>query len=94
MDKQKLRYAILKEIDQGEVNVSEKHFDVSEDEFDNAVRYLTREDFLKGIFYADNRPQFGENSAYLTEKGEKYLEENSIWGKTYRGLKEARDWIK
>lgn len=94
MNNQKLRYAILKEINQGEVNISEKHFDVSENEFDNAVRYLTREGYLKGIFYAENRPQFWENSAYLTEKGEKYLEENSIWRKAYKGLKEARDWIK
>lgn len=94
MDKQKLRYAILKEIDKGEVTVSERHFDISEDDFDNTVRYLTREGYLKGIIYADDRPQFLGDNAFLTAKGENYLEENSNWGRTYRGLKELRDWIK
>lgn len=94
MDKQKLRYAILKEVDKADIIVSEQHFNVSEDEFDNTVRYLTREGYLKGVFYADDRPQFWENSALLTEKGERYLEENSKWAKAYKGLKELRDWLK
>lgn len=30
----------------------------------------------------------------LTMNGITYLEENSGWAKTYKGLKEVRDWIK
>lgn len=94
MDKKKLRYAILKEVDKDNKKLKESDFSVSEEDFDEATRFLTREEYLGGIFYADNRPQYFEGAAYLTAKGEEYLEENSGWGKTYRGLKEIRDWIK
>lgn len=94
VNKKKLRYAILKEIDSGNTKLIEKDFGVSEDEFDEAIRFLDREGYLKGFFYADNRPWLFEGTAYLTEKGEKYLSENSVLAKTYKGLKEIRDWLK
>lgn len=94
MNKKKLRYAILKEIDSGNKKLTEKEFDVSEDEFDEAINFLKREGYLEGFFYADNRPWLFEGTAYLTEDGENYLEENSALSKTYRGLKEIRDWLK
>ncbi|MED4126323.1 YjcQ family protein [Halalkalibacterium halodurans] len=94
MNKKKLRYAILKEIDSNNKILSEKDFGVDEATFDEAVNFLKREGYLDGIFNADNRPQFYEGVAFLTEKGESYLEENSALAKTYRGLKEIRDWIK
>ena len=94
LEKKKLRYAILKEVDKGNKILKESDFSVSEENFDDATRFLTREDYLAGIFYADDRPQYFEGAAYLTAKGENYLEENSNWGKAYRGLKEIREWIK
>lgn len=94
MDKKKLRYAILKEIDTGNKKLSEEDFGVNEETFDDAVNFLKREGYLAGIFYADNRPQFFEGTAYLTEAGENYLSENSALAKTYKGLKEIRDWLK
>ena len=94
MNKKKLRYAIAKEIDKGNNELSEDDFGVTESEFDEAVNFLKREGYLAGVPYADNRPLMFEGSAYLTEKGEDYLSENSALAKTYKGFKEVRDWIK
>lgn len=94
MNKDKLRYAILKEIDGGNKALSEDDFVVTAEQFDESVRFLDREGYLAGIFYADDRPQLFERTAYLTEDGETYLKENSSFTKTYRGLKEIRDWLK
>jgi len=94
MNTKKLRYAILKEIDNGNKFLSEDDFTVTAEEFDEAVRFLNRENYLGGIFYADDRPRLFEGTAYLTEYGEDYLEKNNSFAKTYRGLKEIRDWLK
>lgn len=94
MDKQKLRYAILREIDKNNMPLTEKDFAVSEFEFDNAVDFLINEEYLTGILYSDDRPEVNKIGPKLTEKGEKYLKENSVLGKTYKGLKEIRDWIR
>lgn len=94
MNKSKLRYAILKEVDNGNTKLTEKDFGVSEDDFDEAIRFLDREGYLKGFIYADNRPALFYGAAYLTEKGENYLSENSALAKTYKGLKEIREWLR
>lgn len=94
MNKKKLRYAILKEIDNGNKALTEENFAVTADQFDEAIRFLNRESYLGGVFYADDRPWLIEGTAYLTEDGESYLEENSSLAKTYKGLKEIRDWLK
>lgn len=93
INKKKLRYAILKEIDSGNKAITEKDFSVTEEEFDDAIGFLKREGYLNGFFYADNRPWLIDGTAYVTEKGEKYLAENGNLAKTYRGLKEIRDWL-
>lgn len=94
MNKKKLRYVILKEIDSGNKELTEKDFGVDTESFDEAVRYLDREGYLKGFFYADDRHWLFDDSAHATGKGEDYLTENSKWAKAYNGLKEARDWLK
>lgn len=93
MNKKKLRYAILKEIDNGNKGLTEKELQVDADSFDEAVRFLDREGYLKGIRYADDRPWLSEGITYLTEKGEDYLSENNILAKTYKGLKEIKSWF-
>lgn len=94
MDKQKLRYAILREIDKKNTPLTEVEFGVTEEEFHNAIRFLDREGYLSGIDYADDRPWINKLDSELTEKGEKYLKENSAVAKAYKGLKEIRDWLK
>ncbi|WP_404403831.1 YjcQ family protein [Jeotgalibacillus malaysiensis] len=93
MNKQKLRYAILKEFDNGNKNISDADFPVEQNEFDEAVRFLGREGYIRGVGYADNRPYFLQ-AVHVTEKGEKYLSENSAWSKVYKGIKEIKGFIK
>lgn len=50
LNKEKLRYAIAKEISEGNTPLTEKDFEVSEDQFDEAVNFLKREDYLTGVF--------------------------------------------
>lgn len=94
MDKKKLRYAILKEIDSKNFPVTEDKFGVDEDSFDNQIRFLHREKYITNIYYSDDRPEMDNCYIELTEKGEKFLEENSTWSKLYKGMKEIKDWIK
>jgi len=94
MDKNKLRYAILKEISEGNTPLTEQDFEVIENEFDEAVRFLTREKYAEGIYYADDRPVLNKIGPIATEKGERYLSENSTLSKAYKGLKEIKSWIK
>lgn len=93
MNKKKLRYAIAKEIDGGNSALSEADFGVNSEQFDDAVNFLSREGYLTEISYVDNRPLMFEGGVQLTEKGETYLSENSALSKTYKGLKEIRDWL-
>lgn len=93
MNKDKLRYAILKEVDSNNLPLTEGSFGISESIFDEAVRFLDRENYLNGVFYADNRPYLYKIGPTLTEKGETYLKDNSTLAKTYKGLKEFKEWI-
>lgn len=93
MNKKKLRYAMLKEIDKGNDVLTEKDFNVEEEVFSEAAWFLEREGYLIGVDSADDRA-FIEGEVKLTEKGENYLEENSMLAKGYKGLKEIREWIK
>ncbi|GIO25177.1 YjcQ family protein [Oceanobacillus sp. J11TS1] len=94
MDKKKLRYAILKEVDKGNLLLDEKDFEVDQKNFDAQVKFLVEEGYLKGLFKGDGRLWFNEHTVRLTEAGEDYLSENSTFNKTYTGLKEIRDWLK
>lgn len=93
MNKEKLRYAMLKEIDKGNVPLSEQDFNVEEDIFDEAAWFLQREGYLIGVGKGDDRAWI-EIDTKLTEKGERYLKENSTLAKGYKGLKEIKAWIK
>lgn len=50
MNKKKLRYAILKEIDNVNKGLTEDDFAVIADQFDDAIRFLNRENYVRGIF--------------------------------------------
>jgi hypothetical protein len=96
MSKKKLRYAVLKEVEKGinHRDLTHEDFSVTEKELYDCMEYLVDEKYVKGFIYADAKYQFSLGSPRLTEKGENYLEENSALAKTYKGLKEIRDWLK
>lgn len=98
MDKRKLIYSILREIELGN---EPKHTDygIELEEFGSVVEMIQSEGLIVGakiqragkgskIVYAFT------HQAKITMKGLNYLEENSKMSKLYKGLKEVRDWIK
>lgn len=93
MNKKKLRYAILKELEKGNENISEETFCVEGNEFYEQVRFLDREKYITTPMYGDDIVHV-MSFVLLTEKGENYLEENSNLAKAYSIAKELRDWIK
>lgn len=93
MDKKKLRYAILKKIDNGESGFRENDFGVSDEEFSNQIFFLKDEGYIKGGVKGSN-VVYTTAGMWITEKGEDYLESNSTLSKSYTLAKEIRDWIK
>ena len=93
MNKKKLRYAILKELDNGNDNISEETFGITPEEFKKQVEFLYREGCLTKPFIADDIVYYIDSS-YLTEKGENYVKENSKLLKVYKATKEIKDWIR
>lgn len=91
LDKKKLRYAILKVLEEKKdpfnVLVSES---ISDSEVFEQGKFLQRESYITKNHYADDTIYiWGE----LTEKGEDYLQENSKLSKAYALAKELRDWL-
>ncbi len=91
MEKKKLRYAILKTLDEDGDPFNElQNEEVSEMGILEQGRFLSREGYIVGNKYGDNTIFMW---GHLTEKGEDYLEENSKFAKAYSVAKEIRDWI-
>lgn len=98
MNKEKIRYVILKETEQGELfkNVSQANFEqlglgFGWKEFEEQVYFLVREGYLTKPLYADNTIYI--YSSTLTQKGEEYLKENKLGAKAYKYAKEIKEWI-
>lgn len=98
MNKEKIRYVILKETEEGALfdNVKEDNFDQLDigfgwSDFVEQVNCLVSEKYLTRPIYADDTI-FYYNSM-LTEKGETYLENNKLHKKAYKLAKEIKEWI-
>jgi len=92
MDKRKLLFAIIKEINKGNRAFTHEDFGVDKQLFVETVNLAVRENYIINVFYADDEPFYG--TAEVTMKGLDYLEENNGWAKAYRTLKELRDWLR
>lgn len=99
MSKRKIIYSILKELEAGKSEPRAIDYGISEAEFGDIVEMMEDDGLIKGS--AMSRGGRGNeakivylNTAKVTIiKGLGYLEENSKWAKTYKGLKEIRDWL-
>ncbi|WP_375199479.1 hypothetical protein [Bacillus sp. RS11] len=60
MNKEKLKYAILKEIDSN-------NLPLTENDFGAALGFLSRENYLSGFFRADHRAHLHKMGPSLTE---------------------------
>ncbi|WP_420954320.1 YjcQ family protein [Bacillus haynesii] len=91
MNKNKLQYAILKEIDEGNLPLNADIFGINDIEFVNNVNSLMAKKLIANV-KIDFIPSL--YAAEITIDGENYLKETSTWGKIYNTAKEIRDWIK
>jgi hypothetical protein len=98
MDKKKLLYSILKEIKQGN-EPNAKDYGLTIEEFGSVVEMAKDEGYIKNA--GISRGGRGNpilvvflKGSTITKPGLDYLEENNSLAKTYKGLKEVRDWFK
>lgn len=88
----------MKELETGNFEPKATDYEISEAEFGDVVDMMENDGLIKGS--AVTRGGRGNeakvvflNTVKVTIKGLDYLEENSKWAKTYKGLKEIRDWL-
>jgi hypothetical protein len=96
VDRTKLIYSILKELEQGNIP-TQADYELTNEQWGEIAELIKDECYGKNIMiqYADNTVYFvGFQSAKITMKGIEFLESNSLLSKTYRGIKEAVSWIK
>ncbi len=96
MNKDKLRYAILKEIEKNDKDVDCQYFDIDPLLFGKEANFLLDSGHVKNALFLEGHQFviFKNGYSVLTEKGEQYLKDNSLLGKSYKVAKEIRDWIK
>ena len=94
----KIIYSILTEIKKGENRPHWGDYGIEKEEFANIIEMMEGEGLIKNSSVI--RGGLGNKAhvifikdAKITMKGLDYLEENSIWKKTYKGLKEVREWL-
>lgn len=95
VDSLKVACSLLKEVSEGNIpNASD--YGITEQQFGDIVEDLSF-NYLKGAIVTHAGPFKVMNvfleSARVTMAGREYLYENSSLMKTYRGLKEIKDWI-
>ncbi|MGE6630738.1 YjcQ family protein [Bacillus sp. NPDC077027] len=96
MDRRKLVYSILKELQEGN-EPKQTDYEITYEQWGEIAELIRDEGYAKGvsILYADDSVYFVSlSSAKITMKGIEYLEANSAMARMYKGLKEAREWIK
>ena len=98
MNRKKLVYSILKEIEQGNEPKKEA-YGLELEQWGEIAELIRDEGLAKNIQI--QRAGIGNkviyiwySSAKITFAGIDFLEENCMLAKTYKGLKEVRDWIK
>ncbi|MGG1630064.1 YjcQ family protein [Rossellomorea sp. NRS-1567] len=96
MNRKKLIYSLLTEINQGN-EPKRNDYELTFEQWGELALLLKDEGLAKGISvqYADDTVYaVFLSSSKITMKGIEFLESNSGWAKTYKGIKEARDWLK
>lgn len=97
INRKKLMYAILREINKNsEIKYTAENFKVDQEVFDEVLLILNEENFTKGIMiqrYDSRTIPFIVEKPRITLRGIEFLEENSLFSKTYKGIKELREWL-
>jgi len=96
MNEKKIIYSILLEIKNGIQEPKATDYGLSNSQFADIVKIIKDSEYANNIAIAgrDEKLIVWLNKAKITLKGIDFLEQNSAFVKTYKGLKEIRDWIK
>ena len=89
-NKLKLMLSFMREINDGNIPKS-ADYDISNEELWDIVEACQNEGLIKGATHAG--PILFLDGTKLTVKGLEYLDKNSVLMKTYKGLKELKDWL-
>jgi len=99
LNKKKIIYSILREIERGENILKFSDLDLSLIEFRDLIDQIQDDDLIKGA----SLPKSGQknptrmvllNKAEITLKGSNYLEQNSAFAETYPGLNDLKLWLR
>ena len=92
----KVVLSLLKEFSEGNIP-SFADYDIDKHTFDNIIDAMQDDMLIKGARFSrgqGNRILVSVlDNVTITIKGMQYLNENSLAMKTYKGLKEIRDWL-
>lgn len=98
MNRDKIIYSILKELENGNEPTA-NDYEITLEQFGDIVEQIVDSNLIKNAQVI--RAGIGNKvkmvflkHAKITDEGYRYLRENSVWAKTYKGLKEFREWIK
>lgn len=99
MNRNKIIYSILKEIGEGNRDISQDTYEIERKEFGEIIDGLIDDEYIKKAYvkYAGypSEPYIIEISqARLTEKGREYVKNNTLASKAYKTAKEIATWIK
>lgn len=98
MNRKKLMYSILKELEQGN-EPKRDDYELDLEIWGELAELIRDEGYAKNVTVQragkGNKIVYAwYSSAKITMKGIAFLEENSALTKTYKGIKEVRDWFK
>lgn len=92
----KIMYSIIKELQEGESIPTANDYGLSEDEFQQVLKFMINEQLLNSkriSFYITGDYHIEKSLDTVTMKGMDFLEQNNKWIKLYKGLKEIKDFI-
>lgn len=95
MKDEKIIYSILTEIKKDGREPMAVDYEISNKEFGKIARIIDNRGYLTNVTVAGTNeyPIVWMKDCLITEKGEEFLKEHNPWHKTYKGLKEIRDWL-
>lgn len=98
MNKKKIIYSILKELNDDNTQLKSETYNISSEEFGSLLEMMQDENLIKDTIIT--RAGQGNKVIFIhlantkiKLRGIDYLETNSSLAKTYKGLKEIREWL-
>ena len=97
--REKIILSYLKEVSEGNKPHFSDYinaFEISKEDYFECIEWAINEGLVNNITFSSSGSRkytIFDDNASVTRKGEEYLVDNSSIMKTYRGLKEIREWL-